>query len=109
MKDPFANQLIIHDLYPPNAVFQIQLRTFNRMGPSNQSIETIERTFETGALDEKFFSNSSIIAIDDLVPRRPPSNLRVTTINGSSVRLSWNELKPEDRAGFITNYRVNQI
>lgn len=41
-----------------------------------------------------------------LVPRRPPSKLRVDTMNGSAVRLNWEALSIDDQSGPISNYKV---
>jgi hypothetical protein len=43
------------------------------------------------------------------VPLHPPSNIRIDSINGTSVKIHWNSLKPIDQGGFITNYKVKLI
>lgn len=46
-------------------------------------------------------------SIKILVPLHPPSNIRIQSINGTTVEISWNSLLPTDQNGFITNYKVN--
>ncbi|UJR10058.1 hypothetical protein I4U23_014280 [Adineta vaga] len=87
IEDPSTTEFIFNNLSPSNTLFSIRLRTFNSIGTSLNSIETMETTFES-------------------VPLAPPLNIRVESINGSSVKLHWTSLKFIDQGGFITNYKI---
>ncbi|CAF2543692.1 unnamed protein product [Rotaria sp. Silwood2] len=87
IEDPLKTEFIFNNLSPANTLFLIRLHTYNRIGMSKISIETIEKTFEN-------------------VPLHPPSNIRIDSINGTSARIHWNSLNPLDQGGFITNYKI---
>lgn len=48
IENPLAKEFTFNNLSPVNTVFLIRLRTFNSIGMSENSIETIEKTFESG-------------------------------------------------------------
>jgi hypothetical protein len=48
IEDPLATEFIFNGLSPPNTQFLIRMRTFNSIGMSEMSIETMEKTFESG-------------------------------------------------------------
>ena len=48
IEDPSATEFIFNDLSLANTPFLIRLRTFNSIGMSETTIETIEKTFESG-------------------------------------------------------------
>ncbi|CAF3597098.1 unnamed protein product [Rotaria sp. Silwood1] len=87
IEDPLKTEYIFNNLSPANTLFLIRLYTYNRIGMSKTSKETIEKTFEN-------------------VPLRPPSNIRIDSINGTSARIRWNSLNSFDQGGFITNYKI---
>ena len=49
IENSLATEFIFNGLSPPNTQFLIRLQTFNSIGMSNMSIETIEKTFESGS------------------------------------------------------------
>jgi hypothetical protein len=87
LEDPLTNEYMFSGLSPADTPFLIRMRTFNSIGLSEMSVDTVEKTFES-------------------VPLRPPSNLRVDTINGSSARISWDALNSSDQGGSITHYKI---
>ncbi|CAF4675319.1 unnamed protein product, partial [Rotaria sp. Silwood2] len=46
IEDPLKTEFIFNNLSPANTLFLIRLHTYNRIGMSKISIETIEKTFE---------------------------------------------------------------
>jgi hypothetical protein len=48
IEEPLAREFIFNSLSPANTLFLIRLRTFNSIGISDNSIETMEKTFESG-------------------------------------------------------------
>ncbi|CAF3794544.1 unnamed protein product [Adineta steineri] len=87
IEDPLITEYIFTNLLPANTPFLIRLSTFNSIGKSSISIETIEKTFES-------------------VPLHAPLNVRIDLINGTSAIIHWNSLKSIDQGGLITNYKI---
>ena len=104
MTDPLAREFIFNDLSPANTLFLIRLQTFNSIGRSNYVVETMEKTFESGEL--KFIQTILVYEMNISVPHHPPSNIRIESVNGTSVKIHWNPLTTTDQAGLITNYKV---
>ena len=48
INNPLAREYIFNGLSPANTLFLIRLKTFNSIGMSDNSIETMEKTFESG-------------------------------------------------------------
>lgn len=93
--------LVINNLHP-DYTYEWTVTAFT-VGEGPYSYSYRVTTFEDGKQLTKYsFMLSAVI-----VPSGPPTNFNGSSLSSSSIFLSWNPPRPEERNGDITGYVIN--
>ena len=108
IENSLATEYIFYDLLPANTPFLIRLHLLTTSVSVIVQLKLSKKHLKV--VRSELNKSSFVLTLSKkiLVPRRPPSIIRVDSINETSVKIYWNSLAFADQGGFITNYKVKR-